>query len=182
MLGAFAVIPGLASQASNRRNDQSPIWERQNSDAAALRMIASRPLLGFGWYQHPDSLEPYFKVSPTIPFKGELAGLHNLFLTYAVDLGFVGFGLWLLAAALAFGGAVRYRGPPSLAPWRIGLGAIVACYITAGIAGPLAYVYPTLLLWTWAGVAYGRSPQPAVPRPASVGRNDDLQRMPREAA
>ena len=181
VLLALTAIPGLSQEANSRRHDQSPIWERKNSDAAALRMVAARPALGFGWFRHNDAAEPYFRMRPDIPFAGERAGLHNLFLTYAVDLGAIGFGLWLLGAALAFGGAVRGRAPPGLEPWRIGLGAIVACYITAGVAGPLAYVYPTLLLWTWAGVAYGlRGRAPA--GSAAAGRRDDLERLPGKAA
>ncbi len=151
--GALAFIPGLSQQASDRQNDQSPIWERKNSDAAAARMIAARPVLGFGWYQHNEPSEPYFRQAPDYPLSGERAGLHNLFLTYAVDLGLAGFAIWLLGAALAIGGAVRGRAPPSIGPWQLGLAALVACYIVAGVAGPVAYVYPTLLLWTWAGVA-----------------------------
>ena len=184
VLGAFAVIPGLASQAENRKADQSPIWERKNSDAAAFRMIAAKPLLGFGWYEHNAKAESYFRMSPTFPLSGEKAGLHNLFLTYAVGLGLVGFGLWLLAVALALGGAVRHRAPPAIEPWRIGLGAIVACYIVAGIAGPLEYLYPTLLVWTWAGVAFQGRTRPAeraVPS-AAVLRRDHLERLPWEAA
>jgi O-antigen ligase len=162
VLAAFTVIPGLADQAQDRQADKSPIWERKNSNSAALRMIAERPALGFGWYEHNAESEPYFRMSPTFPLSGQSAGLHNLFLTYAVGLGLVGFGLWLLAAALAIGGAMRRRAPPALEPWRIGLGAIVGCYIVAGIAGPLAYLYPTLLVWTWAGVVFaGRRPAEA---------------------
>ena len=184
VLVAFAAIPGLYSQASGRESDKSPIWERQNADAAALRMIAAKPLVGFGWFRHDTAKPAYFRLDPTIPLTGETVALHNLFLAYAVDLGLVGFGLWLLAGALAFGAAVRGRAPPELEPWRVGLGALVACYITAGIAGPLAYLYPTLLLWTWAGVAYQ-----AVYRTGDRGtssaagaRRDDLERLPGEAA
>jgi putative inorganic carbon (hco3(-)) transporter len=186
VFGAFAAVPGLASQARDRQKDQSPVWERRNSDAAALRMIQAEPLVGFGWYHHDESAEPFFKMSPSFPLSGEKAGMHNVFLTYAVGLGLVGFGIWLAGALLAFGGAVRPRGPPELVPWRIGLGAVVMCYVVSGMAGPLAYVYPTLLAWAWAGVAYGRRvPEPVgdggVPAYGWLGR-DNLQLSPRKAA
>jgi O-antigen ligase len=185
IVGAFAAIPGLASQAAQRQKDQSPVWERRNSDAAALRMIQAEPLIGFGWYNHTEPSEPFFRMS-TFPLSGEKAGLHNVFLVYAVGLGLVGFGLWVAAAALAFGGAARGRAPPELLPWQIGLGALVACYIVAGMTGPLAYVYPTLLAWTWAGVAYGRrvpepSKEPGISAYRWLGR-DDLQVLPRKVA
>jgi O-antigen ligase len=161
VVAAFALIPGLAGQAQQRQDDQSPVWERKNSTSAAFRMITAKPVVGFGWYDHNRESEPYFRMSPTFPLSGQVAGLHNLFLTYAVGLGLVGLGLWLLAVALALGGAVRHRAPPAIEPWRIGLGAIVACYIVAGIFGPLAYLYPTLLVWTWAGVAFQARARPA---------------------
>jgi O-antigen ligase len=184
IFGAFAVVPGLASQARQRQKDQSPVWERRNSNAAALRMIAAKPLVGFGWYS--GTPEPYFRVNPPVPFRGERAGLHNVFLTYAVSLGLIGFGLWAAAALLAFGGAVFSRGPPELVPWRIGLGAVVMCYVVSGVFGPLAYAYPALLAWTWAGVAYGpRAYEPAPEGGVSayewLGR-EDLQLLPRKAA
>jgi O-antigen ligase len=185
VVGAFALIPGLATQAHNRQKDQSPVWERRNSNAAALRMIEQRPLVGVGWYRHNESAEPFFRINPSFPLSGERAGMHNVFLTYAVDLGLVGFGLWLLATMLAFGGAMRGRAPPGLRPWRIGLGAAVACYIVSGVAGPLEYVYPTLLAWTWAGVAYGRrSADPREGAAASAGLlgRHDLERLPGKPA
>jgi O-antigen ligase len=185
VLGALALIPGLAAQAHNRQRDQSPVWERRNSNAAALRMIEARPLVGVGWYRHNASAEPFFRMNPGFPLSGERAGMHNVFLTYAVDLGIVGFGLWLLAAVLAFGGAMRGRAPPGLRPWRIGLGAVVACYIVSGVAGPLAYVYPTLLAWTWAGVAYGRrsaDARDAADASAGVLGRHDLERLPGKPA
>ena len=40
VLLAFAVIPGLQGQAEDRANDDRPVWDRENSTAAALRMLA----------------------------------------------------------------------------------------------------------------------------------------------
>jgi len=179
VLVALAVIPGLAASVNGRSSDQSPVWERENSDKAGLRMVAARPLAGFGWYHHNQSAEPYFRQAPTIPLSGEKAGLHNVFLIYAVDLGLVGFGVWLAGAALAFGGAVSRRGPPDLDMWRLGLAALVASYITYGLTGPLEYTYPTLLLWLWAGVAY----RPRRETSSAAGAwGDHLERLPGEAA
>ena len=38
-------LPSVSSRASS----QAPVWDRLNSDAAALRMVEARPALGFGW-------------------------------------------------------------------------------------------------------------------------------------
>ena len=53
----------------------------------------------------------------------------------------------MTADSLAFGGAVGRRAPPEIEPWRIGLGALITCYIIAGLTGPLEYTYATTLLW-----------------------------------
>ena len=45
VLLSLAFIPGLSSSISQRAGDQSPVWDRLNSDAAALRMVEARPAL-----------------------------------------------------------------------------------------------------------------------------------------
>jgi O-antigen ligase len=155
VLVAFTVIPGLAQQANNREGDKSSVWERQNTTAAGLRMIAARPLVGFGWDRANDRLEPYFRMDPDIPLVGARAGFHNVYLQYGVSLGLLGLGLWLLGGALAVRGAFTGRTPPELRPWAVGLKAIVLAWVAVSLSTPASYVFSTVLLWTWAGVAGG---------------------------
>ena len=61
--------------------------------------------------------------------------------------------LWCLALFGAVGGAVLRRGPPELAPWRVGLVAVFVTFVVVANLGPVSYPFPNLLLWTWAGVA-----------------------------
>src|SRR5688572_14282447 len=49
VLLAFAAIPGLQSQAEERTENDRPVWARQNSNAAAMRMLEEKPTFGFGW-------------------------------------------------------------------------------------------------------------------------------------
>jgi O-antigen ligase len=159
VLIAFTVIPGLAAQAQERRQDKNPVYERENTNAAGLRMLADRPLLGFGWARGDDEIEPYFRQDPNIPLVGLNAGFHNLYLEYGVSLGVLGLGIWLLGAGLAVRSAFAGRAPPSLRPWQIGLKAIVVAWVAVGLTSPTKYIFITTLLWTWAGVASAR-PQP----------------------
>ncbi|MEA2350395.1 MAG: putative inorganic carbon ((-)) transporter [Thermoleophilaceae bacterium] len=155
VLVAFAIIPGLEHKATKRETDKTSVWERQNTTAAGLRMVAARPLLGFGWDRADDRLEPYFRQEPNIPLRGARAGLHNVYLQYGVGLGLLGLGLWLLGGALAIRGAFTGRTPPELRPWAIGLKAILVAWVLVGLSTPASYIFSTVVLWTWAGIANG---------------------------
>lgn len=151
---AFAVVPGLQARADRRTNDQQPIYDRRNSNDAALRMIDARPAFGFGWGHFELDSQDYFRQAPDYPLTLKVRNVHNVYLANAVELGLIGTGLWLLALALAFGRGIFQRGPPALRPWRIGLLAITVSYLIVAMTTPLGYALPTLLLWTWAGVCW----------------------------
>jgi putative inorganic carbon (hco3(-)) transporter len=154
---AFAVIPGLEVRAEKRRNDDQPLWDRKNSNSAALRMIAARPTLGFGWGRFPDKSPPYYEQSADFPLTG-VKNVHNVFLANAVELGLVGAALWAIALLSAIVGALLRRGPPDLRPWRIGLIAVFISWLVAAMTTPLGFTLPTLLLWTWAGLLWNGKP------------------------
>jgi putative inorganic carbon (HCO3(-)) transporter len=155
VLIALAVIPGLASQASERRKNEGSVQERENTTAAGLRMIADRPLIGFGWDRGNDFIDPYFRLDPNIPLKGANAGFHNVYLQYGVALGVLGLGIWLLGGGMAAAGAMKRRGPPSLRPWEVGLKAYLPAWGILALSYPASYSFSTFLLWTWMGVATG---------------------------
>ncbi len=137
---SLALIPGFRAKVDERTQGTSAsrsVWDRQNLNAAALRLAAAHPLTGVGWQRFQDRVEPYFRESPDYPLSGSLGGriqvAHNVFLSNAAELGLVGLVLWLCAIAAVFGTAILRRGPPELVGWRSGLLAIV-------------------VMWTWAGV------------------------------
>jgi O-antigen ligase len=156
VLLAFAVIPGLQDEASDRAGDDQPLWDRQNSNAAALRMLADRPLLGFGWGRFPVESGEYYRQGPDYPLTF-VRSLHNVYLAHAVELGLIGALLWLVATIVAVVSSITRRGPPALHLWKIGLIAWGICYAISALSTPLGFALPTWLLWTWAGVARGES-------------------------
>jgi O-antigen ligase len=167
VLGAFAVIPGLATEARDRQNDKSPIYERENTNAAALRMVEDRPLIGFGWDRGNERLPGYFELDPNIPLTGAAAGIHDIYLQYAVSLGVVGFAIWLIAGTLAIGGALVRRAPPDMRPWQVGLKGLAVAWLVIGLSSPASYAFSTFVFWTWAGVVRGSlEPEPAAERVA----------------
>jgi O-antigen ligase len=152
---ALAAIPGLAARVDRRRNDNTEtVWARRNSNAAAIRMVEARPLLGFGWGRFAKDSTPYYRQSQDYPLT-LLPALHNVYLQNAVELGVIGVSLWVFALLWAIGGAILRRGPPELRPWKIGLLALALGQLAAWATAPARYVLPTILLWLWAGVAWG---------------------------
>jgi O-antigen ligase len=170
VLGSLAFVPGLQQRAASRSQTKLSVWDRQNQDAAALRMIRARPLFGFGWGTFPTKGLPYFRQASTYPMTGFGIELHDLYLSNAVELGLVGCMLWLLAQLSAFGTVLTTRAPPDLRPWKIGLGALIIFAVVAELFNPLEQTFSELLLWTWAGVILGAAwyhetpTVPAVPR------------------
>lgn len=153
----LAVIPGLAERVHERRAEKLPVWDRLNSDAAAIRMIAAKPVFGFGWARFRQDSRPYFRQADDYPLTGSGGEVHNMFLSNAVELGVVGATLWVLGLLLAVGGAIFIRGPPELRPWRVGLLAIALHWTIVANLQPLLFVFPNILLWTWAGVCLARN-------------------------
>jgi O-antigen ligase len=156
VFGALAVVPGLQSDANDRVNDDQPIWDRENANAAALRMISERPLVGFGWGTFESENGDYQRLADDHPITRANLDEHNVFLSHAVELGLPAALLWAVALAVAVVGAcMSRRGPPDLHGWRIGLAAIAAQWVIVACFVPLAFAFPNALLWLWAGVAFG---------------------------
>jgi len=152
VVAVVVLVPGLESKASNRFDDQLPIWDRYNTNSAAVRMVEARPLFGFGWQTFSTTGPDYMRLASNYPLTGAGNEVHNVFLSHAAELGIVGSLLWVCALLGAVGGAIVRRGPPELLPWRLGLVAIFVAFLVVASLGPLSYPFPNLLLWTWAGV------------------------------
>jgi putative inorganic carbon (hco3(-)) transporter len=172
--GALLVIPGLQAKLDARAVAQQPVWDRLNSDSAALRMIETRPLLGFGWGTFPRYSPHYYHVARTYPLSS-VGEVHNVILSNAAELGVVGLGLWLLGLGAAMIAPFRRRGPPSLEPWKLGLIAVTVAWFVQANFAPLAYAFDNYIPWLFAGIALGlpqtattrlREPEGARPGPA----------------
>lgn len=163
--GLLALSPTLAEHVSNRTDDQTTVWDRQNEISTGLRMLAAKPVLGFGWDRFTlDDLD-YFRQAPTYPMVGyslsnyeevgKLLPLHETYLSYAVELGLLGALLWLGTLLWGMGESIFTLGPPSLRAWKVGLVAVCVCFLVIALFNPYQSAFPVLLLWVWAGVARG---------------------------
>jgi O-antigen ligase len=152
--GALVLVPSLQAKLHTRVSAQKPVWDRLNSDAAALRMIESRPLLGYGWGTFPRYSPRYYHVAKTYPLSA-VAEVHNVVLSNAAELGAIGLGLWLLGLTAAMVAPFRRRGPPSMEPWKLGLVAVAVAWFVQANFAPLAYAFDNYLPWLFAGIALG---------------------------
>ncbi len=153
-VGLLAIaVPGLTSKVSDRAETEDTVWDRQNLNAAAARMIEERPLFGFGWNRFVDESPEYFEQTDTYPLTGVGRELHNVLLSRTVELGIVGTGLWASALGVAIAGAVRRRGPDEARPFQVMALAISAHWLIVSLFVPLSQPYPTLLLWIVLGAA-----------------------------
>jgi putative inorganic carbon (hco3(-)) transporter len=143
--------PSVIHRADERRVDQGPIWDRQNLSVAAINMTEARPLFGFGWGTFLARSGDYFRQSPDYPLTATDVVVHNLFLSYAADLGLVGLSIYLLAAICCISPMLFRRGPPELYAWRVALVALVLSFLVVMSFVPPS-VFPNLFVWLWAGV------------------------------
>ncbi len=187
--GALVVSSNLTDKTSHRATDQLSVWDREGQTSTGLRMLAARPLFGFGWGRYTtDSLE-YFRQSSEFPMSGYVLGervgtalpplpLHDTYLAFAVELGVIGALLWLASLLWGVGGAIFSRRSSDLRPWKLGLVAVLVFYLVVAVVDPHEQAFPVFLLWTWAGVAYGGmslSEQTVRARSAVNGRGSPLR-------
>jgi O-antigen ligase len=160
----LAASSTIRSEALGRAESQSPVWDRQNTDIAALRIVDEKPLFGVGWENFINVAPNYMVQQPGYPITGEGIEVHNVFLSHAAELGIPGLLLWLLG----FVGAVRRglfpgrRGAPQaaaygpdqqdLAWWRLGGFAVLPCFLAIADLSPFSQALPNTLLWTWMGI------------------------------
>jgi putative inorganic carbon (hco3(-)) transporter len=161
--GVLIASSTLSGHAGGRTADQIPVWDRQNQTATALRMIAAKPLFGFGWHNFGNTSLEYFRQNPNYPMTGfSIANvplpLHDTYLSNAVELGLVGATLWLACLFWGIGGAIFYRATPELRPWKLGLIAIAVFFCVLAFFDPLQQNFTELLLWVWAGIVLAGRP------------------------
>ena len=163
--GAARHPPRFETSVTERANNQLTVWERRNVDAAAIEMVSRRPLLGFGLGTFNDRNAEYFPLLSDVPqvvtVDTTQIAIHNVFLLFAVEQGLIGATLLVASLLAVVGSAMLARGPPELRPWRLGLFAIATYWVVAANFAPLGQVLPSMIVWLWAGIVLGGSPQVA---------------------
>ncbi len=154
---ALQVVPGLHQDVSSRGSDALSVMDRQNTNAAALRIIRAHPLAGVGWMRFLDVGEEWVRQSDDYPITNVHIEVHNVVLSRAAELGVPGAALWIgtvLAGPLA-AGFRKQRG--DLEDWRLVFLGTFPGWATALMVSPVPYPLPTFLIWIFAGILYRRA-------------------------
>jgi putative inorganic carbon (HCO3(-)) transporter len=163
------VVPGFSEKASERQAEQRPVWDRLNSNRAAINLALAKPLFGAGWGRFADKSRAYYELGDNYPMT-DVRDVHNIYLSNLAELGGVGFLVWFAVLTIALGGAIFARPPPDMRLWRVGLIAITINWLIVAGFGPLSYAFANLTLWTVAGIAFGRAAFPLVRLHPTPGR------------
>jgi putative inorganic carbon (HCO3(-)) transporter len=172
VVALLVLVPGLHHSATARADQTSPIWDRYNTNDAALRGFTSHPVFGIGWEQFENIGSKWLRQAGNYPLTGAGLEVHNVFLSHLVELGIVGASMWILAFFSGVVAAALRRGRDDLYPWRLGLIAIVVYYLIAANLGPMSYPLPNLLLWLWAGIVAADRYSEVRPAPVVPDRFD----------
>ncbi|HEX5146180.1 MAG TPA: O-antigen ligase family protein [Conexibacter sp.] len=164
VVGALAVVPGLADRAGERRIAQRSVWDRVNLDGAAVAMVRARPLTGFGWNRFTDRDAPYFWQSDAAPLTAGDIIPHNALLANAAELGLPAALLWIGGIAAAVGAALRARRPPAADPWRDVLLGLAVVALALMLFTPLLSPWPLVVLLTWSGALRAQALHPSALR------------------
>ena len=158
---ALTLAPGLRNEIDHRLGSggDPSVYDRRNQQATALRMIAVKPIFGFGWDRYQTDSEPYLRTSPDFPLKdstgGEVEIVHNVALSLAVELGIVGVLMWLAIIAGMSAGAFPLSSDQTIGAWQVGYRAFLVFWISIAMFTPLLKPFTASLLFLWAGVLQG---------------------------
>ena len=172
VVGLLFLVPGLSASVNDRASDQRPLWDRYNSNVAALSIIESHPLTGVGWQRFTEVSADFTTQADDYPVTGVGIEVHNVVLSHAAELGLPAAALFVFALTAAVVPPILRRGGPRHAPWRRALLGVGSIWFVVAMFGPLSYAFANTALWLFAGIAWTTSREPGLPHvpvPARVG-------------
>jgi len=148
----FALAPSVAEKARERSESNLPIYDRLNTNAAAIAAGNGNPAFGIGFDRFHLETDTYLWQQEGYPLTGSGLTVHNVFLARYAELGIIGTALW--AATLLACVVLPCLRPvdADLEPWRKGLLAVVLAWVVVSMFGPTTAAMPNMLLWLWAGI------------------------------
>ncbi len=191
VLVALAASPALRASVGARAGDQRSLYDRENTNAAAVRVLETHPLTGLGWVEFEQEGTEYVRQAPTYPITTVDIEVHDVFLGRAAELGIPGAALFvlcvlggpgraLLRPRRSFSGPLTGEPPDAYGWWMVTVGTTVG-WVVAALSSPLPYPMPNLLVWVVAGIVITpHLTQPGSTRLAVAGAQH-LEVLPRKA-
>ncbi len=161
LVGAVAVVavvvlvfPEFRDVLMNRITTERSVYDRQNTNVAALRIIQQLPLFGIGWGEFYDQSLLWVRQADTYPMTTVNIEIHNVFLSRAAETGLFGAFAWILC--FVTGPLLGLLSRPLTASarwWKLaGLAAFFVWFVPS-LSSPNPYVTPNLLFWLVWGIA-----------------------------
>ena len=170
---ALNLIPALHDSFTERAETSRSIYDRQNTNAAALRIVDELPLTGVGWVRFVEVSREWVRQSDDYPITNVAIEVHNVVLGRAAELGVPGAVMWVLCV---LGGPVRAamrRTPKDVEDahlWRVVLIATLSGWSVALMLSPVPYPLPNYLVWLCGGIVLAPwlTRQPVAETPPAV--------------
>lgn len=151
----LVVSPTLRGRVTSRTSSSRSVYDRQNTDAGAIRAIEEHPLFGIGWSEYVLQSDRYVRQSPNYPLTTTDIEVHNVGLGRLTELGLLGGGLWILSVLAGPVAAVfrRRQSDPLDEAYHVVITGVVVVWLIAIQFSPFPYPLPNALLWLLAGAA-----------------------------
>lgn len=155
LIGAVLILfPSVAEDMLIRLTTGASLYDRINTNNAALRIIAEQPLTGIGWgnFIHDNVL--WVRQADTYPLATVTIEVHNVFLARGAETGILGMVLWGLAVLMGPVAVILARPrTQEMAWWKLLALAALLVWFFPTMFSPNPYPLPNILFWLIAGVA-----------------------------
>jgi O-antigen ligase len=156
VLVMLAVVPGLRDSVSGRIGTTRSVMDRQNVNAAALRIVDQHPLTGVGWTKFIDVAPGYVRQADGYPITNVAIEVHNVVLGRAAELGLPGAVLFVACIVAGPWRALLFRrfppGSEDLRDWWAISAGVTAVWSVTIMLSPTPYPLPNSLVWMLAGI------------------------------
>ncbi|WP_432544885.1 O-antigen ligase family protein [Kineococcus sp. SYSU DK002] len=155
VVAALAVVPGLQESVTERAGTSRSLYDRYNTNEAALRIVEQEPLTGVGWVKFLDVSSDWVRQADTYGITNVEIEVHNVVLGRAAELGIPGAALFVGCVLLGPFRAVLQRryADPELVGWRAVSTGMTAVWAVTLMLSPVSYPLPNTLTWLLAGIA-----------------------------
>lgn len=171
----IASMPGLTDALTQRGGTSRSLFDRANTNAAALRAIAENPVTGVGWGVFAQDGTAWVRQADTYPLTSVHIEIHNVVLSRAAELGLPA-ALIFVACLLAGPGAalLTRRGDRRTGdPWHSAVAAIAVLWFIPSMTSPNPYTFPAFLAFTLTGYLFARDDLDAPPTDSATHSSTD---------
>jgi len=151
---AFSFVPGVSERLEERATTSRSLYDRANTNAAAMRILEEKPIEGIGWSRFLREGTDWVRQADTYPVTTVNIEVHNVFLSRAAETGVPGALLWIACIVLGPLAALRALRSQSTErrQWALTLSAALCLWFVPSMLSPNPYPLPNYLLWIIAGI------------------------------